>query len=385
MKPRLIRPFVACLTVACLWSPPTLGQQRAAAEAIFRSGRQAAARGDWVTACERFAISNRLEPAPGTLLNLARCEEMLGRLVTAWERYMEAMHQFSSDDPRRQVAAERARALEDRLPYLTVTLPGPLAGAQVRQNGRLLPVPLLGIALPVDPGPVELILEVPGRTPSRVQLMIHEAEHVIRRLEPGPPLEVAAQDTAAGGVDSDGAPDSLAVERSGPERSSASAPQLGAPARESPRAWLAETQPPIPAASRGPARPQETPAAGDGATRAPGPVDPVPAETKTPWAYAAVGLGAAGLVTGLFTGLHALEAKRVVDRECQGQVCSERGLGAAQRGSEAAQISTISMAAGGVSLGVGLWLLLMNNGSSGPRLAVQPTAKGAQFQFSGAL
>ena len=56
----------------------------AAAEALFRSGREAAAAGDHGVACARFRESQRLQPAAGTLLNLAICEEHLRQLVEAF-------------------------------------------------------------------------------------------------------------------------------------------------------------------------------------------------------------------------------------------------------------------------------------------------------------
>jgi hypothetical protein len=58
----------------------------AAAEALFREGRDAAKHGDLETACADFAESQRLDPAPGTLLNLAECEEKLGRVASACSR-----------------------------------------------------------------------------------------------------------------------------------------------------------------------------------------------------------------------------------------------------------------------------------------------------------
>lgn len=383
-------PSFAGLALVWLWSAPAFAQQRAAAEAIFRSGRQAAARGDWATACERFAISNRLDPAPGTLLNLARCEEVLGRIVTAWEGYVEAMHQFSNDDPRRRIAEQRALSLEDRLPHLTVTLARPVEGAQVRQNGRVLPLPLLGIPLPVDPGPVELVLEAPGRSPSRVQVVIREGEHVTRRLDPGPLLEPGApletnRPNAGHELEAETARDQVDLRQSSTLEGSTATGSESLSLGGVHRGLLAGAKGPPRAPEPVPAEVVEPTDRAESVLRSPARGDATADDGKDPWAYLAVGLGSAGLVTGLFTGLHALEAKSLVAAECQGERCSQRGLEAAQRGGEAALISTVSTAAGALSLGVGLWLLLVDNGASAPHLAVQPTAQGAQLQFGGLL
>src|SRR5262249_31212082 len=60
------------------------------AEALSREGRQWMAAGNTAEACARFAQSNQLEAASGTLLNLARCHEYLGKIATAWTEYRDA-------------------------------------------------------------------------------------------------------------------------------------------------------------------------------------------------------------------------------------------------------------------------------------------------------
>src|SRR5262249_37699734 len=93
----------------------------AAAEALFRAGREAAEHGDSETACARFHESFRLDPAPGTLLNIATCEEALHRLAQAWEHYRRMLDEIEPNDPRRATVRERLAALEPRVPRLTIT------------------------------------------------------------------------------------------------------------------------------------------------------------------------------------------------------------------------------------------------------------------------
>src|SRR5690349_15059097 len=50
------------------------------ADALFEAGRAAAKRGDFKEACEKFAESERLDPAPGTVFNLAECHNSLGEI-----------------------------------------------------------------------------------------------------------------------------------------------------------------------------------------------------------------------------------------------------------------------------------------------------------------
>src|SRR6476646_7884960 len=83
-----------------------------AAEALFRSGREAVDRGDWQTACARFEESHRLEPAVGTVFNLANCREKLGQLASAWQRFREVKERLPPGDERSAVTDQRIAALE---------------------------------------------------------------------------------------------------------------------------------------------------------------------------------------------------------------------------------------------------------------------------------
>src|SRR4051794_22044859 len=57
------------------------------AEALFRDARDLLARGEFEAACPKLEESQRLDPAPGTEFNLARCYELTGRLASAWGAY----------------------------------------------------------------------------------------------------------------------------------------------------------------------------------------------------------------------------------------------------------------------------------------------------------
>src|SRR6266699_3327978 len=61
-----------------------------AAEALFREGRQLLKEAQVDEACLKLAESYSQEPASGTLLNLARCHEIQGKIATAWAEYAAA-------------------------------------------------------------------------------------------------------------------------------------------------------------------------------------------------------------------------------------------------------------------------------------------------------
>ncbi len=80
------------------------------------------ASGAYGDACARFSESERLDPAAGTLLNLADCYERNGQLASAWLTFREATTAAELSDRAAwsEQASARARLLEPRLPTLTV-------------------------------------------------------------------------------------------------------------------------------------------------------------------------------------------------------------------------------------------------------------------------
>lgn len=162
----------------------------AAAEALFDQGRAAMAKQDYQTACSKFRESQRLDPAAGTMLNLANCEEHRGKLATAWELYRGAVDKLPAGDSRIQVAKDRADALEKRLPKLTIALEsGAPAGTAVKRDDVKLASASLGVALPVDPGKHVVTVTAPGRSPRTFDVELAEGES--RTLDVGPGAEAA--------------------------------------------------------------------------------------------------------------------------------------------------------------------------------------------------
>src|SRR5512139_3095133 len=65
-------------------------EDQAAAEALFLQGGKLKAQGKIEEACNKWAASQRLDPAVGTLLFLGDCYEALGRTASAWATFTEA-------------------------------------------------------------------------------------------------------------------------------------------------------------------------------------------------------------------------------------------------------------------------------------------------------
>lgn len=162
------------------------GRDPAAAEALFLDGRQDVQRSDYAAACPKFAESERLDPAAGTLINLSDCEEHLGLLASAWEHWRAAIDQLAPEDPRLPVIKERATSLEKRLSHLTIKL---VASAphdtRVTRDDVEIGDASRGIALPVNAGEHVIVVGLEGRT-RRFTVAISEGESKEIVVEPAP-------------------------------------------------------------------------------------------------------------------------------------------------------------------------------------------------------
>jgi hypothetical protein len=136
----------------------------AIAEALFRHGRELLDAGKVSEACEKFAASQRADPALGTLLNLAACHEREGRTATAWSEFTDAYAQATgAHDKRASYAQTRLVALEKTLYRVVIEVAEPPADLVVRLDGQPLGREALGTALPVNPGERTIEAQAAGR------------------------------------------------------------------------------------------------------------------------------------------------------------------------------------------------------------------------------
>jgi hypothetical protein len=164
---------------AILATSVSLAQERdpVAADRLFRDARAAATRADYATACPLFAESLRLDPAAGTMLNLADCEERLGKVASAWEHYQRVADQLPATDERAVISNAHIVSLEKRLPKLTVKLASDTPPqAKVTRDGIELGAVSLGRSLPVDPGEHVVVVTVAGHKEKRTLVTLVEAQ-----------------------------------------------------------------------------------------------------------------------------------------------------------------------------------------------------------------
>jgi hypothetical protein len=298
MRPAIL---AAALLVASIAGGSThaqaAGPDSATADKLFRDGRAAADAGDFRTARDRFLESERLDPAPGTLLNIAECELHLGMLVNAREHFELAASGFPKADRRRVLAAGRASEIETRLARVTLRLgPGAPPGTVVARNGVRVEAAALGQPMLADPGRLEIVVTAPGRAPKSTTLMLAEGQAVEQTLTAGDPATVSEP----------------------------------APA-------------PVPAT------------APDDAASSP----PATYPLRT-LGFVVGGVGAAGLLTGTITGVLALGQASTAKAHCNTSTwaCDSQGVSAASSSSSLATVSTVSFVAGAVLVGLGAYFVL---------------------------
>src|SRR5580704_16380113 len=71
-------------------APAPTDQDKAAATALFDDARKLLADGKVAEACRKLEESRRLDPLPGTVLNLATCHEREGLAASAVAEFYEA-------------------------------------------------------------------------------------------------------------------------------------------------------------------------------------------------------------------------------------------------------------------------------------------------------
>jgi hypothetical protein len=156
------------------------------AEALFREGRDAMRRHQFIEACDKFQQSDELDPSPGTRLNWALCEESLGHLVQSLLHAHSALDQLSPEDDRHPIAARLVAELAQRVARLTVRLP-PTVGpnARVYLDGEPLGMQGGDEARMVDPGEHVIVVEQAAHDAGRVLVTLREGESAVRAVSVG--------------------------------------------------------------------------------------------------------------------------------------------------------------------------------------------------------
>lgn len=196
--------MIAAMTAAGGALADVSATDRVLARSLYEQGRELMTAGNYKEACPKFAESQRLDPAGGTLLNLAACHEKEGRTASAWSEFNDALAQARRDDrsDRQQVAQERINALTPILSRITIKL---AAGAEVeglviKLDNVAVGRAVLGAAIPIDPGSHQIEASAPGKKPwsTKVDIGAQKDNKAVEipPLEAGPAAPAGAVPTA---------------------------------------------------------------------------------------------------------------------------------------------------------------------------------------------
>jgi hypothetical protein len=168
---------------------PNATDNRALAETLFFTARGMMEAGKYEAACEKLTESYRLDPAAGTLLNLAVCHQKSGRIASSWGEYRQALADANkANRPDRAAIATAAIAeLEPELPFLTINVPPAvkkLPGLVITRNGTPLQSAAWDTDLPVDPGKVEVVESATGYRPKTLYVTATNKQHGALTLQP---------------------------------------------------------------------------------------------------------------------------------------------------------------------------------------------------------
>jgi len=148
------------------------------ADQLFAEGKALMA-SNLLQACDKFSQSLRENPAAiGTLLNVALCDEKLGRVASAVAKFAEARDRSKEQGliEHQRAAEDHIAALEPAVPHLAISLTQPLPDTKILIDDRVIALGDLG-NVAVDPGERVLVVSAPARLPYRTTLVVERASH----------------------------------------------------------------------------------------------------------------------------------------------------------------------------------------------------------------
>lgn len=288
-------------------APP--GESTALGQTLFEEGRRLMEAKQYAEACPKFEESLRLRPGTGTLLNLALCNEAIGRTATAWAQFKEVMFAAKRDgnEAREAFAKEHVDALEPKLSRIQVNAE-PTPGLAIRRDGQEIPTAALGTLIPVDPG-----------------------KHTVEATAPGHSVWSTTIEVGAAG-----------------DRRTVNVPRL------------------LPLPAQGQAPPGAEAPAGSGGDGGRG------ARRTAGFVVGGVGIAAVG-VGAVLGALAAGQASAAEDDPalCPNKQCTPAGRAEIDAAGTKALVATIGIGAGVAALGVGAALILTSGGASRPEPAAR--------------
>jgi len=301
----------------CLCAPARAepsATDRETARQLMKEGRRLEKEGDLPGALAAYQRARELVKAPTTGLAAARMLSSAGKLVEARDAALEVVHMARPEgepavfDEARTEAAALAAELGPRIPTLTLTITGllPTVTASVRVDDAKPYASHPPTPRAMNPGTHRIVVEAAGYSTATFD------------------VKVAAGDKREMSVQLNPAP-----------QQPQPAAQVTPPPSPAPQTYAPPALPPL-------APQAEKPASGG-----------------TPWlAWTGFGLAAAGLATGIGTGLASANKTQAIKDECTGNRCPARLQDEADAARRWALASDIGFGVAIVGIGIGIYGLV---------------------------
>jgi hypothetical protein len=297
---------------------------QAGATALFYEARNLMQKGNFKDACPKLEESLRLDYGIGTEFNLADCYEHVGKTASAWSGFLNVASQAKTQNQpqREKVARDRAKTLEPKLPKMTIEVPVPPPGIEVKRDGVIVGNAAWGTAVPVDPGQHKVVVTAPNKQPWETTVSATESNTTRVTV----PRELPNAPVAA-------APPAVAKP--------ATAPAVVGPPVQTTSTTTTVTEP----------APSNTP------SDFPEPVVEH-GNTQRTLGWVASGVGLVGLGVGAGFGLSSMSKRRESNDHCTGNLCDQDGVNLRDDAIRSGNVSTIATIAGGAVLVGGIVLLV---------------------------
>jgi hypothetical protein len=175
----ITRGIAIALVLVVAGRPAIADDNIAKADKLFDEGR-ALMNTDLHAACEKFEESLKFNSqAIGTLMNVALCDEKLGRTASAVAKFTEARDRAreSGMDVHLKAAEDRLKELTPKVPHVTIKFT-----VAAQPETRIViddkVIALTAIAdIAIDPGEHPLVVSAPDHLPYQTTVRIAEGEH----------------------------------------------------------------------------------------------------------------------------------------------------------------------------------------------------------------
>jgi hypothetical protein len=170
----------AGVIAAIAFAMPARAQDAATAQALFEEGRRLMEAKKYDEACPKFEASEKIDPALGTLMNLADCYEKAGKTASAWLRFKQALGEAQQKHraDREATAREHVTTLERKLPKMAITVEGAVAGEEILRDGVVVDPAALGLPTAIDPGSHRIEARAPHHRPATITFDIPDGAGV---------------------------------------------------------------------------------------------------------------------------------------------------------------------------------------------------------------